>query len=484
MNCYLRPDHSRVNYADVSTESNDRKNEETPRHFFGTSAIMETMPPKSTPGDANPYEQQCRELLEQQQQAVERLDLLAEIANDLLLTSQPEQVVRSVFQKISAHLGLEVYINYLLDTETQRLKLNSFCGVPEKMVERMQELELGESFCGVAAQQRARMVAEDIQVSSDRNLAIAGALGITAYACYPLLADGRLIGTLSFGTRKRTKFQREELAMMETVANQVAVAIDRKRTEEALQELNQALEGRVQERTNQLQESADQMEAFSYTISHDLRAPLRTIRGFSQALLEDYSQQLDDVGKDYLNRLMGGVDRMDVLIQDLLAYSRLGRAKLTFESIGLQQCLENVLPQFEEEVRTKEAKIIVRPPLALVLGHPPTLEQAIVNVLSNALKFVEPGTKPHVTIWSAETDGIVRLWMEDNGIGIAPEHQTRIFRVFERLHGMETYPGTGIGLAIVAKAVSRMGGRVGVESALGQGSRFWIDLPKAAAVSE
>jgi signal transduction histidine kinase len=226
------------------------------------------------------------------------------------------------------------------------------------------------------------------------------------------------------------------------------------------------------------------MEAFSYTISHDLRAPLRTIRGFSQALLEDYSQQLDDVGKDYLNRLMDGADRMDILIQDLLQYSRLGRSKLTFESIDLDQCLKNVLPQFEEEVRAKEAQMIVQPPLAVVLGHPPTLEQAIVNVLSNALKFVEPGVKPRVSIKTVETDGMVRLWIEDNGIGIAPEHQQRIFGVFERLHGMETYPGTGIGLAIVVKAVGRMGGRVGVESALGHGSRFWIELPKAEEVGE
>jgi signal transduction histidine kinase len=118
-----------------------------------------------------------------------------------------------------------------------------------------------------------------------------------------------------------------------------------------------------------------------------------------------------------------------------------------------------------------------------VVAHPTTLAQAVANLLSNAVKFVAPGTRPRVRVWAEESEGWVRLWVEDNGIGIAPDDHERIFRVFERLHGVDVYPGTGIGLAIVRRGVERMGGRVGVESELGKGSRFWIELPRAAQTS-
>src|SRR6185369_10236823 len=138
----------------------------------------------------------------------------------------------------------------------------------------------------------------------------------------------------------------------------------------------------------------------------------------------------------------------------------------------------DVTHQLESDLQERQVDLIVQEPLPAALGHKATLGQVMTNLVSNAIKFVTPGVTPQVRIWAEEKDEFVRLWVEDNGIGIAHEYRDRIFRIFERLHGVETYPGTGIGLAIVQKGVERLGGRVGVESVEGAGSRFWIELKK------
>lgn len=423
---------------------------------------------------------QSRDLLLQQQQTVQRLGLLTQVANHFLLTDKPKEVVGSVFNKISSHLALEVYLHYLYDPARHQLFLNAVGGVPDEQAIQFQTLSVTDtSICGAVAERRCLIVADDVQRSADPRFRLVRALGLTAYVCYPLVANDELIGTLSFGTRCKRQFKHEELMLMEAVCHQVAVAIQRQRTEEALYDLTQQLDRRVQDRTAQLQETSDQMEAFCYSISHDLRAPLRTIRGFSQAIIEDYASVLDGAGQDYLRRVMSGAEKMDSLIQDLLEYSRIGRSRLIFEEVNLETGVDKVLHQFDEEIELKHARVVIHKPLVSVRGHGPTLEQMLINLLSNALKFISPGVEPEIQIRTTETDRLVRIWVEDNGIGIAPENHLRIFGVFERLHGVEAYPGTGIGLAIVAKGAARMGGRAGVESGVGAGSRFWIELAKA-----
>lgn len=231
--------------------------------------------------------------------------------------------------------------------------------------------------------------------------------------------------------------------------------------------------------TEQLQEALAELEAITYSVSHDLRTPLLTIHGFGSHLLEGHAAQLDDEGRDFLNRILRAADRMDALINDLLVYGRVGRAEPKLQPLDTGAVVSKTIDQLEAVLSQRGAQITVTKPLPRAVADPGVLGQVLENLLSNAIKFVPTDRTPHVRVRGELNGNRVRIWVEDNGIGIAPEHRERIFRVFERLNPADVYPGTGVGLAIVQKGVERMGGKVGVDSQPGQGSQFWIELPAA-----
>jgi PAS domain S-box-containing protein len=245
----------------------------------------------------------------------------------------------------------------------------------------------------------------------------------------------------------------------------------RKEAEEKIQKLNMELQGRV----SALTEINKELEAFNYSISHDMRAPLRSMQGFARALLEDSDNKLSPASQDFAQRIVNSGRYMDNLLQDLLEYSRLSLMELKLSNVDLESILNEVLVHVENEIQNKKAEIVIERPLPTVLSHPTTLKQILSNLVSNALKFVEPGKTPQIKIWSEQIEGGIRVHVQDNGIGIASDYHEKVFGLFQRLHSTHTYPGTGIGLAIVRKGMERMGGKVGVESTPGQGSRFWLD---------
>jgi signal transduction histidine kinase len=252
----------------------------------------------------------------------------------------------------------------------------------------------------------------------------------------------------------------------------VAFAIERRRTGENLERM-------VNERTASLREAITQMEEFSYSVSHDLRAPVRAMQCYAEVLMEDYGDSLDEHAKKYLGRIINGGMRMDRLIQDILTYSRLSRREMKLHPISLDKLTRDIVQQYTDAGLASAPEIIVEGQLANVIGHEASLSQAISNLLNNAVKFVAPDTQPKIRVRTERRNDDVRLWIEDNGIGIKPEYQHRLFSVFERVHPEKNYEGTGIGLAIVRKGVERMGGRAGVESDGVNGSKFWIQLPAA-----
>lgn len=313
----------------------------------------------------------------------------------------------------------------------------------------------------------------------------------TRFKGSPLLYENRYISGVStiipgknepFGVLEahsivEHQFSWDDANFLQSVANILSAAIIRKQAESENQKLNATLEVRVKERTQQLEAVNQELEAFCYSVSHDLRAPLRAIQGFAQVLVEDYQSSLDDLGQEYLNRIKAAAAHLDTLILDLLAYSRLGRTQIQFAEVNLATVVEGILSELESELQEIRGQVIVKTTLPVVRSNPSILKSVITNLITNGIKFVSAEVNPVVQIWAEAQGKYVRLWVEDNGIGIAVEHQERIFRVFERLHGIESYHGTGIGLAIVKRGVESLNGRVGVFSNVNQGSRFWIELP-------
>jgi len=244
----------------------------------------------------------------------------------------------------------------------------------------------------------------------------------------------------------------------------------------ARKKLQDDLEIKVTERTSRLQELVREMEAFSYSISHDLRAPLRSISGFANVALVRGEGKLDPEIQDALHRILNSTGHAEALIQDVLDYSRIVRSDVRPSPLDLEELVREVVRD-QSAFQSGAADIQIRAPLNKAIGHRASLYQAIANLLTNAVKFVSPGTKPKVGVWSENQGAKVRLWIEDNGIGIPPDEFDRIFALFERGTSSSRYEGTGIGLAIVRKAMERMGGAVGVQSEPGRGSRFWLELP-------
>jgi signal transduction histidine kinase len=252
---------------------------------------------------------------------------------------------------------------------------------------------------------------------------------------------------------------------------------ERKAAEKRVQDLNLSLEERVVERTERLQSAIRELEAYSYTIAHDLRAPLRSIHRFSEILLDEYGKVIDAKGQDYARRIVAGAEKMDALINGLLEYSRLTQAEYHPQIVQPGEVVADVLRTLMEASSTRNPEIDFDGNLPEVVGDRMLLHQVFQNLISNALKFVDRNVRPQVRISGERVGDAVVLSVTDNGLGIPSDSQKRLFRVFERLENARDYPGTGIGLAIVRRSVEWMGGECGVVSEPGKGSRFWVRLP-------
>jgi PAS domain S-box-containing protein len=221
-----------------------------------------------------------------------------------------------------------------------------------------------------------------------------------------------------------------------------------------------------------------EMEDFAYSASHDLQAPLRTFEGYARWLLEDYGEVLDEVGRQLCEEIIDDALHMKKLLDGLLEYSRIGRQHTKAVAVDVAQVLDRVQHDLQIEIGDSEAQIIVPDTLPTVYYPEVRLTQIFSNLLSNALKFIEPDRPPEIVIGCEELSRHYRFTVQDNGIGIAPAHYSRIFEIFKRLHTREDYPGTGAGLTIVKKIVESHGGQIGVESEPGKGSVFWFTIPK------
>jgi signal transduction histidine kinase len=255
----------------------------------------------------------------------------------------------------------------------------------------------------------------------------------------------------------------------------------RRRAKQALDKLNAELEERITARTAALNAKSRELETFAYSVAHDLKAPLRGIDGYSRLLLEDHAAELNEEGRTFLETINSSTEEMNQLIDDLLDYSRLERREFKPGRVELGPLVETIVGQKKRETTESSIDFIVNVNGGSVVADLNGLTQSLRNYLDNAVKFTRQISHPRIEVGSEETSQNVVIWVRDNGVGFDMKYHDRIFNIFQRLNHSEEYPGTGIGLAIVRKAMERMGGRAWAESQPGEGATFYLEIPKECA---
>jgi signal transduction histidine kinase len=260
-----------------------------------------------------------------------------------------------------------------------------------------------------------------------------------------------------------------------------ALLVEQKRRQracEALDDLNAELEERIAARTAALNAKSRELETFAYSVAHDLKAPLRGIDGYSRLLLEGHAADLNDEGRSFLHAIHSSTEEMNQLIDDLLEYARLERREFKPERVELGPLIATLVEQKKRAATDTTIDFVVNVNVGGVVVDPNGLTQALRNYLDNAVKFTGKVSRPRIEVGSKETEKNYLIWVRDNGVGFDMKDHDRIFNIFQRLNPSEEYPGTGIGLAIVRKAMERMGGRAWAQSESGRGATFYLEIPR------
>ncbi len=475
--------------------------------IVGTITVLE---------DVTQREYQARVLRRQQEHDRVRSEALAL----LLRSDQPLDAVAELFPRIAVPLKLDVFFSFLVSPDGRDMQLLATAGVSPEVRRAMASIALDAAQpCSLCARSREPLILSQVQTRRESHAEAPQKLGLRSYAAFPLLLGDRLLGVFSVGSYARDFMAADEIAFLRTLSQYLAITLDRAQREQALREAQatltrhaDTLENKVAERTARLRETIEELEGFSYTVAHDLRAPIRWLSGYAELLQTDYHDILPAEARALVERLRLAGVRLDALTRDLLSFSKITREDVELAPVDVFDVV-NELVSFTPELQGGVVSFSDRS--EGVMAQRTLLQQCLSNLFDNALKFARPGVAPRVHIRverrlgeGSREDGDavnpllpltpttassaqaarpalvsraprLRLWVEDNGIGIASEVQGRIFGIFERAKGVEHIQGTGIGLAIVARAVQRMGGACGVVSEVGRGSRFWIDLAPA-----
>lgn len=313
-------------------------------------------------------------------------------------------------------------------------------------------------------------------------------LGIRGLLTLPLMHGGTCLGFVGLDSvHEPHEYGSEEITLLELFAQMIVNTQLRVQAAEQMREMTEQLEHKVDERTRQLNESVQrlqavnrELESFNYSTSHDLRTPLRGIEGFSALLLEEHAEQLDEQGREYLRRIQRATLHMSQLVSDLLTYSRLQQATDHIGPLDLATTVNAVLKPFADEIAARQGRVMLDIPAGLALrADPQGLAIVLRNLIDNALKFTPAKDAPRIRIEARQEGERVQLSVSDQGMGFDMKHHDRIFGMFQRLHRQDQIPGTGIGLALVHKAVARMEGHIKAHGTPGHGARFDIDLPAA-----
>ena len=417
--------------------------------------------------------------LERAQEALakhaERLRIVHEIDRAIIAAEAPQAIAGAVIRPLRELLGVPRAIVNLFHLETDEVEWLAAAGrnrthlgpgvrYPMRLMGDVQGLKRGEP-----------QVIDTQTLPPGPETAALLASGVQRYMAVPMIAGGELIGALSFGGEQES-FPADQVTIAQEVATQLAIAISQARLFERVKRHAEELETRVRERTSALEAANKELESFSYSVSHDLRSPLRAIDGFSRILLEEYAGKLDAEGRRLLGIIRDNSRKMGELIDDLLGYSRLGRKPFSSAEIDMQRLVEEVLGELQASGGRFPRLEIGALPTAR--GDATLLKQAWTNLLANALKFSSKREQPVIEV-SGHEDGAQCVYcVKDNGAGFDMRYCDKLFNVFQRLHREDEFEGTGVGLAIVQRVISRHGGRVWAEGKVDEGAAFYFSLAK------
>jgi len=415
-----------------------------------------------------------------QRRYAERLRILHAIDRAILAEQFPEAIVSAAVDHIRALLACwRVNISAFDFTSHQGIVLGwSGSGTPRFPIGTRVPLEAYGSQDLEVLQVGTVYVVEDVLTCSPlpATIQMSQADGLRSYVRVPLLAQGALIGSLNLMADRPGAFTVEDMDVAREVADQLAVALQQAHLHAQVQRYTEELEARVAERTARLTEINAELEAFTYSVSHDLRAPLRSIDGFSRILLEGYADRLDARGQDYLQRVLRATRHMRELIDALLMLSRVTRAELQREPMDLSALAQTIAVELQQHEPTRQVAFMIAAGLQ-ASGDPRLLRVVLENLLGNAWKYTAKHAQARIEVGAiAQPDGRLAYFVRDDGAGFDMAYADKLFVVFQRLHGPSEFAGTGIGLATVQRIIHRHSGRVWAEAAVDQGATFYFTL--------
>jgi signal transduction histidine kinase len=406
-----------------------------------------------------------------------RLDILRKIDSAIAAEESPEAIAGAVIQPLRQLLG------------AARAVINVF-DLPAGEVEWLAAAGRRRTHVGSGVRYSIRMMGDPEALARgepqqiDTHALPPGpeveallASGVHAYVVMPMIAGGELIGAVSFGG-ERAHFPAEQMAIAREVATQLAIAVAQARLYARIKQHAQELERRVAERTAELETANKELDAFSYSVSHDLRAPLRAVDGYARMLEDDYAAKLDAEGNRLLGVVRANSQKMGQLIDELLAFSRLGRAPLQTRSVPMEPLVQQVIAELSAEASHRRIEFSVAS-LGAAEADPTLLKQALANLVSNAIKFTRHKDPARIEIGcrnGKDASEPAIYYVTDNGAGFEMKYYDKLFGVFQRLHSTSEYPGTGVGLAIVQRVIHRHGGRIWAEGKPGEGATFYFTL--------
>ena len=407
-----------------------------------------------------------------------RLNAFYQVSCDLVTIKSSHDIIQKVLKAIHEIIGYQRVVFFLYDEKKQSLEIDATFGFHEDTQLMIKE-KLGfspvinQSLAGISA--KSRQVINIPDTTADKRW-ITIDESIRSALFIPVQFEENLIGVLGLYSSELDAFSQNENDVV-SLANSLAISIINNQTQEKMLQLNLELEDRIKERTSQLQTSNNDLEAFAYSVSHDLRAPLRAITGYSIILMEDCEKSLNEDGIKYLGLINQNAQRMDKLITDLLALSKVSLSDKKYSTVDMFAMTSGIISEIVPPERKKEITFEVDP-LPEVYADPTLIRQVWTNLILNAIKYSGRKDHPMIRIQARDNEQLIAFSVEDNGIGFNQEIAQNLFQPFQRLFTEDEFEGTGIGLTIVKRIVERHGGKVWAEGKQNQGAKFYFSIPK------